>query len=140
MKNVLVVGVFDLFHKGHLELLRKASECGDRMFVIINGDHMVEKYKRRPIFNENDRLDIVSALSIVDKAVISNEFDVKPYIESFDINVIVHGDDWPHEKYLEQIRCSPEYIANKKIDMVYLPYYQGVSTSGLIKQIKEGIK
>ena len=48
MKNVYVIGVFDLFHFGHVELLRRARALGDRLIVAINGDDMVASYKRRP--------------------------------------------------------------------------------------------
>ena len=47
-KVVYVIGSFDLFHRGHVELLRRARALGDRLIVAINGDDIVEKYKRRP--------------------------------------------------------------------------------------------
>lgn len=136
-KNVLVVGVFDLFHRGHLELLAKASSHGERLFVIVNGDELTSSYKRKPIFSEDDRLEIVSSISYVHKAVISNSYDVKPYIESYDIDAIVHGDDWPHQDYIRQIMCTDSYIVSKNIQMIYTPYYRGISTSGIINMIRE---
>lgn len=64
MKNVYVIGVFDLFHFGHVELLRRAKELGDRLIVAINGDEMVASYKRRPFLSEQDRLEVVKCLSL----------------------------------------------------------------------------
>jgi len=135
-KNVLVVGVFDLFHRGHVELLRRARSFGDRLVVIVNGDALTSEYKRKPMFSEVDRCEIIKSLRFVDDVVISNEFDVKPFIETHAINVIVHGDDWPHEAYLKQIRCTPEYIAERRIEMVYLEYYAGISTSKILRSIE----
>ena len=65
-----------------------------------------------------------------------NEFDVKPYIEKFDIDIIVHGDDWGHESYMEQIKVTETYLEEQSVKIEYLPYYDGVSTSGLISEIK----
>lgn len=70
MKNVYVIGVFDLFHFGHVELLRRAKELGDRLIVAINGDEMVASYKRRPFLSEQDRLEVVKACRYVDDAFI----------------------------------------------------------------------
>lgn len=67
MKNVYVIGVFDLFHFGHVELLRRAKELGDRLIVAINGDEMVASYKRRPFLSERDRLEVVKACRYVDE-------------------------------------------------------------------------
>lgn len=135
LKNVLVVGVFDLFHRGHLEFIKSARACGDNLFVVINGDEMTTKYKRRPIFREQDRKEIVAALKFVDEVVISNSFDIKPYIEQFSIDAIVHGDDWPHEEYLKQVCCTQEYLNGRGVEMVYLKYYEGVSTSEIIDRL-----
>ncbi|ATC94424.1 adenylyltransferase/cytidyltransferase family protein [Pseudoalteromonas tunicata] len=136
-ENILVVGVFDLFHVGHLTLLEKSKALGDKLFIIVNGDKMTGEYKRTPYINENDRKRLIEALDIVDEAVISNEFDIKPYIEQFNITKIVHGDDWELNSYMEQIRCTPEYLAAQGCEIVMLPYTQGISTSALIKQIKQ---
>ena len=136
MKNVYVIGVFDLFHFGHVELLRRARALGDRLIVAINGDDMVACYKRRPFLSEHDRLEVVKACRYVDEAFIIREYDNKEYIKKYGINVIVHGDDWDGEGYLKQIRVTPEFLEEHHVEMVYLPYTKGISTSELVEKIR----
>lgn len=134
-RPVLVIGVFDLFHRGHVELLRRARELGSALYVVINGDDFTESYKRRPVMSENDRLAVVLACRYVDYAIISNVHDAKPIIEKYGIKIIVHGDDWPHDAYMHQIRITEDYVKEKGIEMIYTPYYQGESTSQLIRRV-----
>ena len=79
-KVVYVIGSFDLFHRGHVELLRRARALGDRLIVAINGDDIVEKYKRRPYIKEDDRLAVVQACRYVDEAFVIHTFDNKEVI------------------------------------------------------------
>ena len=133
--TVLVIGVFDLFHRGHVELLRNARAFGERLVVIINGDEFTARYKRRPVMSEDDRLAIVKAVRYVDDAVVSNSPDAKPFIETFGVTAIVHGDDWDHESYLRQICVDEAYLRERGVELVYTPYYAGESTSGIIARI-----
>jgi len=133
--NVLIVGVFDLFHRGHLEFLNEGKEFGDTLYVLINGDSFTEKYKRRPIYSEQDRLAIVSGLSCVDFVEITNSADIKPYLKKYQIDTIVHGDDWNHASYLKQICVTEEYLKEQDIKIKYTRYYSGISTSEIIKKI-----
>ncbi len=137
IKTVYVIGVFDLFHRGHLELLKRAKKLGDKLVVAVNGDDMVKSYKRRPYFAEQDRLELIKALKCVDDAFIINEYDNKKHIEKYNVNIIVHGDDWPEDSYMEQIRVTPEFLEQNNCELVLLPYTKGISTSELIKEIKE---
>ena len=134
--NVYVIGVFDLFHRGHVELLRKSKELGGKLIVAINSDKFVSVYKRSPIYNEIDRLEIVKACKYVDEAFLVHDYDNKEVIEKYNIDAIVHGDDWERSSYLKQIVVTEEYLAEKNIDLVLLPYTQGVSSSDVIKKIK----
>ena len=136
MKTIYVIGVFDLYHRGHLELLRRAKELGDRLVVAINGDDMVASYKRRPFFSEEDRLALVKSCIYVDDAFVIRQYDNKEIIESYKINKIVHGDDWKEESYMKQIRVTPEFLEKNNCELVLLPYTKGISTSGLINEIK----
>lgn len=134
--NVYVIGVFDLFHIGHVELLKRSKVLGKKLIVAINSDDMVESYKRRPIYSEKDRLEIVKACKYVDEAFIINTYDNKPFIEKYNIDAIVHGDDWEKGSYLKQIRVDEEYLNDKNVELVLLPYTEGVSSSSIIERLK----
>ena len=133
---VYVIGVFDLFHIGHVKLLERAKALGDKLVVSVNGDDMVASYKRKPYFNEHDRLEIVKACRYVDETFIIRQYDNKEVIKKYAVNKIVHGDDWEEESYMEQICVTPEFLKENNCELVLLPYTQGVSTSKLIDQIK----
>lgn len=132
-ETILVVGVFDVFHAGHVKLLRRARALGDRLVVVINGDDLVTSYKRRPIMSEQDRLEVVSACRYVDAAEISNDFSVRTAILRHGVTKIVHGDDWAIESYKRQIRCDDAFLTATGVDLVMLPYTAGVSTSDIIR-------
>lgn len=135
-KVVYVIGVFDLYHKGHVELLRRAKALGDKLVVAINSDEMAVQYKRRPFLCEEDRLAVVEACKYVDEAFIIRGFDNKEAVLKYRVNVIVHGDDWVGDSYLKQICLSPEFIKEHHISLIFLPYTKGISTSDLIYYIK----
>lgn len=135
MKRVgLVVGVFDLFHVGHVRLLREARARVDELVVVINGDRLTGAYKRQPIMSEAERHAVVAAIRFVDHCVISDTFEVIPHVDAFGVTHILHGDDWPHHSYLAQIRLTEQALRDRGLSMVYLPYTRGVSTTGLIRR------
>jgi len=136
-KNVYVIGVFDLFHRGHVEFLKKAKSLGKNLIVAINGDDMVASYKRRPFYCEQDRLEIIRSCKFVDTAFIIKGYDNKKYIEEYGIDAIVHGNDWERGSYMEQIRVTEDYLKKQNAELVLVPYTTGISTSHIIKQIKE---
>ena len=136
-KTVYVIGVFDLLHRGHLELLKNSKKLGDKLIVAVNGDRMVESYKRKPFFSEEDRLELIKAIRFVDEAFIIQEYDNKEYIKKYQVNLIVHGDDWERESYIEQIRVSDAFLNENNCELVLLPYTKGISTSDLINEIKQ---
>ena len=135
-KNNYVIGVFDLFHRGHVELLRKSKALGEKLIVAINSDELVTNYKRAPIFSEGDRLAIVKACRYVDDAFVAHDFDNKPYIEQYNIDAIIHGDDWEKSSYMKQIVVTEDYLQSRNVDLILLPYTVGVSSGDLIQKIK----
>ena len=135
-KNVYVIGVFDLFHRGHVEFLKKARLLGQKLIVAINSDDMVASYKRKPFYSEFDRLEIVKACKFVDEAFIIRQYDNKEYIKKYKIDAIVHGNDWEINSYMKQICVTKEYLKSQNAELVLIPYTSGISTSILIKVIK----
>ncbi|MBC8594851.1 adenylyltransferase/cytidyltransferase family protein [Oscillospiraceae bacterium N12] len=139
MINIYVIGVFDLFHTGHVELLKRAKALGDRLIVAINSDRIVESYKRKPYISERDRLAVVEACRYVDEAFVIDTFDNKEAIVKNNINIIVHGSDWAGEGYMKQIRVDQAFLDNHGVSMVFLPYTQGISTSQILESIKKSM-
>lgn len=135
-KVVYIIGVFDLFHRGHVEFLKKAKELGGRLIVAINGDDMVASYKRRPVYSEQDRLEIVRSCKYVDHCFIIDGYDNKPFLLEYGVTHIVHGDDWEHASYLSQIRVDGQFLKDHGIEMVFLPYWKGTSTSEILSIVR----
>ena len=136
MKVVYIIGVFDLFHTGHVELLRRAKELGDKLVVAINSDDIVEQYKRRPFIDEENRLKVIQACKYVDEAFVIRTFDNKDVVLKYGVSIIVHRNDWVGDSYLEQIKLTPQFISKHQIELIYLPYTKGISTSEIIQKIK----
>ena len=126
-----------MFHRGHVEFLKKARALGQCLIVAINGDEMVTSYKRKPLYSESDRLEILKACRFVDQAFIVHGYDNKEFIEKYKIDAIVHGNDWEANSYMKQIRVTKEYLKEKNVELVLLPYIEGISTSQIRKMIKE---
>ena len=74
-KAIIVSGYFNPLHKGHLELFEKAKASGDQLWVIVNSDHQRKLKGSKEFMDENERLIIVKAIGIVDKALISIDKD-----------------------------------------------------------------
>ena len=123
--------VGDLFHTGHINLLKQARECGDFLIVGVHSDKSVQSYKRKPIFSETERYEIVRNCRLVDEVIEDAPLILtKKYIEDNRIDLVVHGDDKsPH--FNEQHKVPTELGIMK-----YLKYKNGVSTTELIERIK----
>ena len=74
-KAIIVSGYFNPLHKGHIELLKKAKEVGDQLWVIVNSDLQRELKGSKAFMDQDERLIIISAIGIVDKALISIDKD-----------------------------------------------------------------
>jgi len=126
MKKVLTIGTFDLMHVGHIDLFKTCKEFageGGTVFVAINTDDFVERYKgRRPIIHQGDRIVMVDACKYVDFAYFheSGE-DCRETIEKVRPDILVIGSDWLSKNYLKQIGIIPEYLEDNNICLVYAP-------------------
>jgi glycerol-3-phosphate cytidylyltransferase len=126
-----------LFHRGHVEFLKKARKLGEKLIVAINGDNFTARYKRPPIYSEQDRLEIISACKYVDEAFIINKYDNKEAIIEYNVDAIIHGNDWDAEGYKKQIRVDDTFLKEHNVELVFLDYTKGVSTSNIIEKIKQ---
>jgi glycerol-3-phosphate cytidylyltransferase len=131
------VGVFDLFHVGHLNLLERCKAMCDVLIVGICDDNYVRDIKHKePVISETDRCRIVKALKCVDDAVIVDfkiTDDKMLAYEKFKFDVLFSGDAWKgSERYLR----TEEQFKPLGVSIEYLPYTKGVSTSELKSKIR----
>lgn len=98
MKKVYVDMVGDLFHQGHVELLKAARACGDYLLVGVLPDHVVSAYKRHPIMTMEERLAVIQACRYVDE-VLPDAPDIvtSEFLETHGIALVVHGSDISEE-------------------------------------------
>ena len=103
-KIVLAGGVFDIIHPGHIHTLNAAKALGDVLVVAIATDKTAQKMKKSPpLHNQELRCELVSCLSMVDKAVIGHEDDIFKTVKEMEPNIIVLGYDQIHqEKFIDE--------------------------------------
>ena len=103
-KIILAGGVFDIIHPGHIHTLNAAKALGDVLVVAIATDKTAQKMKKRsPLHNQELRCELVSCLSMVDKAVIGHEDDIFETVKAIKPNIIVLGYDQIHqEKFIDE--------------------------------------
>jgi glycerol-3-phosphate cytidylyltransferase len=126
-RTVITFGTFDVFHVGHVRMLQRAAEHGDRLVVGVSADALnVQKKGRAPVFSEDERMEIVSSLRCVDGVFLEESLERKrDYILEQGAKVLVMGDDWAGKFDWVSDVC----------EVVYLPRTPSVSTTGLIEHI-----
>jgi len=93
MTRVMASGVFDILHPGHLRYLQEAKEHGDELVVVVATDATVRRRKHEPITPENMRLELISALKMVDRAVLGSDGDMFGVVERIRPDIIALGYD-----------------------------------------------
>lgn len=127
MSTVITFGTFDVLHVGHLRILRRAREMGDRLVVGVSSDALnVAKKGRPPVFSETERVELLSALSVVDEVFLEESLELKrSYVVEHGASTLVMGDDW-------QGRFDELGDVCK---VVYLPRTPSISTTAVIERI-----
>lgn len=128
MKTIITFGTFDVFHVGHLNILRRAKSFGDRLIVGVSSDALNFKKKERyPIYTEQERLSIIEGIRYVDQVFLEESLELKAdYINTYRADVLVMGDDWLGRfDYLSPL-----------VDVIYLERTPSISTTSVIEVIK----
>lgn len=126
-------GTFDLFHVGHLNLINNIRNMCDYLIIGVNSDRLVMEYKNKtPIINENDRATIVGSIKGVDEVLITDTLDKEKILEKVKYDAIFIGDDW---KGNDRWNKTCEDLKKHNIDVVFLPYTDGISSTLIAKKI-----
>ena len=106
-KIVLAGGVFDIIHPGHIHTLNAAKALGGVLIVAVATDKTAEKMKKRsPLHNQELRRELVSYLSMVDKAIVGHEDDIFQTVKEVKPNIIVLGYDQVHQEKFISDGCK----------------------------------
>ena len=130
---VFTNGVFDILHVGHVRYLSQARELGDALVVAINSDASVRQLKgeARPLVSQNDRAEVLAALSSVDYVTVFDDISPRSLIAKLLPDVLVKGGDYT----LDQIHGREEVEAAGG-RVISLPFVAGSSTSQIIERMK----
>lgn len=128
-------GVFDMFHIGHLNILRRAKEQCDYLIVGVSTDELVRDYKNKtPIVPFEERKAIVDAIKYVDEVVPQTSMDKFEAWKKLHFNAIFHGDDWKGSTLYKEIE---EKLSSVGVDMVFLPHTDGTSSTILSEKLNK---
>ncbi len=141
MNIVYTGGTFDLFHSGHVNLLKKCRDIAGaegRVIVSLNTDIFVECYKGiPPICDEQERKQVVEACTYVDEVVFNiGGKDSKVTLEVVSPNFIVIGSDWATKDYYKQMGFDQNYLDSRGISLVYVPYTKDISSTEIKRRLK----
>jgi len=124
-------GVYDLFHIGHLNLLKNAKGLCDRLVVGVTTDELVAYKNKKAVIPFEERMEIVRNIKFVDAVVPQSDMDKMAMWKRLKFNVMFVGDDWhAHPKWEEYDKQFKEV----GVKIVYFPYTKGTSST-LINQI-----
>lgn len=120
-------GVFDMFHVGHLNILRRAKEQCEYLIVGVSIDELVVDYKHKmPIIPFSERSEIIEAIKYVDKVVPQTTMDKKSAWDELHFDVMFHGEDWKNSDMYNKIVKDLNGVG---CDVVFLPHTAGVSST-----------
>ena len=132
MIRVYIDMAADLFHIGHLNLIRRAKQLGDYLIVGIHSDKDIESYKRMPVINEKERYEIIKSCKYVDEVVENAPLNISmEFIKKNKIDIVAHGDN------LSPAIRQQHTVPMKLGIMRYLPSTKGISTTEIISEIQK---
>lgn len=132
-KVVFTNGCFDLLHRGHVDYLAKAADCGQRLIIGVNTDASVSKLKgpNRPIQDEQSRLQILASLQCVDAVILFDKETPYELISLLQPDVLVKGSDYTPENIV-----GYDVVTAKGGEVKTIDFIPGFSTSGIERKIK----
>ena len=130
---VFTNGCFDLLHRGHVHVLRRAKAAGDLLIVALNSDRSVKSIKgpARPILPEIDRVELIAAMEMVNYVVVFDDPDPYRLIAAIKPAVLAKGGDWGADKII-----GSDIVIQNGGRVEVIPYLQGFSTTEIIERIR----
>lgn len=128
-------GVFDMFHIGHLNILKKAKEQCEFLIVGVSTDEVVQNYKgKTPVIDFESRKAIVEAIKYVDLVVPQTSLDKIEAYKKYKFNARFHGDDWKGTGMYKEIERR---LAEFGVKVVFIEHTKGISSSMLREKVNK---
>ena len=127
MKTVLTFGVYDMLHIGHILLIKRAKELGDRLIVGVQDGDCILKYKpgTRMVYSTEERVYMVSTIKYVDEVIVYRDVDVD--IQNVEFDVLARGEDQTHAGFQRAMKWCEEHEKEVKV----LTRTEGISSTML---------
>lgn len=132
MVTGLACGVFDLFHVGHVNLLKRASGLCDRLIVGVSIDELVQYKGKSPVIPFAERVHVVESCRYVDVVIPQTDMDKISLVTKLNVDRLFVGDDWYGS---EKWRLYEVELSVLGCDVVYLPYTHGTSSTLINKTL-----
>ena len=124
-------GVFDLFHIGHLNMLKNAKSLCDKLVVGVTTDELVAYKNKRAVISFEERIEIVRSIKYVDAAVPQDSMDKMEAWQRYHFDLMFVGDDWFKTPKWQDFEAQFKAVG---VRIVYFPYTRGTSST-LINQV-----
>jgi len=134
-KKILVPGVFDLFHYGHIKLLNNIKKIYNCYLVVaVHEDESAKKYKNKyPINNCNERMDFIRELNIINEVIVYDDIDLSKILKDKNIDILIIGPEYG--KYIEHEKTL-DYCKKNNIEVKLIDRTKNISTTKIINKIK----
>lgn len=132
-------GVYDLFHIGHLNLLKNAKGLCDKLIVGVSVDELVAYKHKKSVIPFAERLEIVRSIKYVDAAIPQDDLDKFKMWEKLHFDVLFVGDDWFKSARWQEMEKKFDAVG---VRVVYFPYTKGTSSTILnetLRKLREGV-
>lgn len=129
-------GTFDLFHAGHVNFLKKCALLGT-VIVSLNSDEFILEYKgKQPAMSFDDRASVLRSCVYVSDVILNvGGHDSRASIESVRPDIIAIGSDWARKDYHKQMGFNQDWLDERDISLIYIPYTRGISSTEIKKRI-----
>ena len=127
-------GVYDLFHIGHLNLLRNAKAMCDKLIVGVSTDELVSYKNKKAVIPHNERMEIVRAIRYVDAVIPQENMDKFEMWKKLKFDVMFVGDDWYKTDKWKELEAQFKEVG---VRIVYFPYTKGTSSTLINETLKK---
>ena len=136
MELIYTGGTFDLYHAGHARFLARCAALGS-VTVSLNTDEFIQQYKGKPpVLSYSDRAEVLLSTRYVDRVVPnSGGSDSRIAIQAVMPDIIAIGSDWARRDYYTQMGFDQDWLDERGIALIYIPYTQGISSTAIKERV-----